>query len=227
MAPCQGRSCLIAAALLALAVAAQRVDTGDGTCNETSCEACVSSSKDGIAYGRGCQWCADGPRIEHRCYNYLATGGPEFCTSYALLNQCSRFESPREHKLVPPWVPVLISGAAVAAVVGLAVLVAMIYMRGRAPEGRALSGWTGADEWQLGDQVLTLQPSTHADTVPSTSTHSDGICVICLVARAESAFYPCGHRACCDKCAERVRIEPQPRCPLCRQPARDAVHVFD
>ena len=53
-------------------------------------------------------------------------------------------------------------------------------------------------------------------------------CVVCLDAPATHACVPCGHKCLCKGCGERERAAAaQPRCPLCREPTRDLLRVFE
>jgi hypothetical protein len=51
------------------------------------------------------------------------------------------------------------------------------------------------------------------DAVPSGSGDE---CVVCLSAPKSHAFVPCGHVACCSRCAGAVRDGRMQRCPVCR-----------
>lgn len=53
------------------------------------------------------------------------------------------------------------------------------------------------------------------------------LCVICLMRRRRSAFVPCGHLVCCQRCALSVERELSPKCPVCRQTIRHSVRIYD
>ncbi|KAL3632063.1 hypothetical protein CASFOL_025047 [Castilleja foliolosa] len=53
------------------------------------------------------------------------------------------------------------------------------------------------------------------------------LCVICLMRRRRSAFIPCGHLVCCQRCALEVERDVDPKCPVCRQPIRSSVRIYD
>ncbi|KAH6827914.1 hypothetical protein C2S53_014876 [Perilla frutescens var. hirtella] len=53
------------------------------------------------------------------------------------------------------------------------------------------------------------------------------LCVICLTRRRRSAFVPCGHLVCCQRCALSVEREVSPKCPVCRQTIRSSVRIYD
>ncbi|KAM7480614.1 hypothetical protein LguiA_028827 [Lonicera macranthoides] len=53
------------------------------------------------------------------------------------------------------------------------------------------------------------------------------LCVICLMRRRRSAFIPCGHMVCCQRCALSVERELAPKCPVCRQAIRNSVRIYD
>ncbi|KAK9281647.1 hypothetical protein L1049_004550 [Liquidambar formosana] len=52
------------------------------------------------------------------------------------------------------------------------------------------------------------------------------LCVICLLRRRRSAFVPCGHLVCCQRCALSVERELTPKCPVCRQTIRNSVRIY-
>ena len=55
---------------------------------------------------------------------------------------------------------------------------------------------------------------------PLPALDNNAICVICLNNPRGTAFVPCGHIACCQRCADqltrRARGRDFPRCPICR-----------
>lgn len=53
------------------------------------------------------------------------------------------------------------------------------------------------------------------------------LCVICLMMRRRSAFVPCGHLVCCQRCALSVEREVSPKCPVCRQSILSSVRIYD
>ncbi|XP_022992269.1 E3 ubiquitin-protein ligase SPL2 [Cucurbita maxima] len=53
------------------------------------------------------------------------------------------------------------------------------------------------------------------------------LCVICLMRRKRSAFIPCGHFVCCERCAMSVERDSAPKCPVCRQQIRSSVRIYD
>uniref|UniRef100_A0A5S6QNP5 RING-type domain-containing protein n=1 Tax=Trichuris muris TaxID=70415 RepID=A0A5S6QNP5_TRIMR len=50
-------------------------------------------------------------------------------------------------------------------------------------------------------------------------------CKICMVARIDSAFYPCGHYSMCYPCA-KLTFKKQGVCPICRKSIRDVLKIF-
>ncbi|XWS16162.1 hypothetical protein CRYUN_Cryun34aG0061600 [Craigia yunnanensis] len=92
--------------------------------------------------------------------------------------------------------------------------------------------WNKWKEWRL----RRFQQSTHAATDDATSEIAvdeeagdvpDGeLCVICLMRRRRSAFIPCGHLVCCQRCAVSVEREVVPKCPVCRMAIRSSVRIF-
>ncbi|KAJ4717783.1 Mitochondrial ubiquitin ligase activator of NFKB [Melia azedarach] len=52
------------------------------------------------------------------------------------------------------------------------------------------------------------------------------LCVVCLMRRRTSAFNPCGHLVCCNRCAISVEREITPKCPICRMPIRNSMRIY-
>ncbi|KAL3351879.1 hypothetical protein AABB24_020122 [Solanum stoloniferum] len=72
------------------------------------------------------------------------------------------------------------------------------------------------------DDDLQVSPDDETGDVP------DGqLCVICLMRRKRSAFVPCGHLVCCQRCALSVERDLAPKCPLCRQTIHSSVRIYD
>ncbi|XVF86901.1 hypothetical protein PTKIN_Ptkin18bG0078100 [Pterospermum kingtungense] len=92
--------------------------------------------------------------------------------------------------------------------------------------------WNKWKEWR----VRRFAQSTHAASDDTTSEIAadeesgdvpDGeLCVICLMRRRRSAFIPCGHLVCCQRCAVSVEREVLPKCPVCRMPIRSSVRIY-
>lgn len=52
-------------------------------------------------------------------------------------------------------------------------------------------------------------------------------CVVCMVAKKEIVFYPCGHQCLCQACAERFKKEAQHNvCPICRNRIVDYIKLY-
>ncbi|KAG8380158.1 hypothetical protein BUALT_Bualt07G0164400 [Buddleja alternifolia] len=71
-----------------------------------------------------------------------------------------------------------------------------------------------------------ITPDAAADDEPGDIPDGE-LCVICLMRRRRSAFVPCGHLVCCQRCALSVEREVSPKCPVCRQPIRSSVRIYD
>ena len=69
------------------------------------------------------------------------------------------------------------------------------------------------------EEVKTRLSSREREPLPKLD--KDAVCVICLGNPRGTAFVPCGHIACCQKCADqlerRARGRDFPRCPICRK----------
>lgn len=94
--------------------------------------------------------------------------------------------------------------------------------------------WNRWKEWKQQRQLHqqnTAAASNEADTEGAeeeTGDAPDGeLCVICLMRRRRSAFIPCGHMVCCQRCALSVERELAPKCPVCRQSIRNSVRIYD
>ena len=52
-------------------------------------------------------------------------------------------------------------------------------------------------------------------------------CVICMDAKKETVFYPCGHQCLCQPCSETFKQEARHYvCPICRNRIKDTIKVF-
>lgn len=94
--------------------------------------------------------------------------------------------------------------------------------------------WVRYKEWrrrhQTQQQLNTLnsQDDTEVTAAEESGEVADGeLCVVCLMRRRRSAFVPCGHLVCCQRCALSVEREASPKCPVCRQPIRNSVRIYD
>ena len=69
------------------------------------------------------------------------------------------------------------------------------------------------------EEVKTRLSAREREPLPKLD--KDAVCVICLCNPRGTAFVPCGHIACCEKCADtlirRARGRDFPRCPICRK----------
>ncbi|GMQ08160.1 hypothetical protein CsSME_00052014 [Camellia sinensis var. sinensis] len=93
--------------------------------------------------------------------------------------------------------------------------------------------WSRWKEWrqQRRDQQQTPPDTDDADPQIATEETGDipdgALCVICLMRRRRSAFVPCGHLVCCQRCALSVERDLAPKCPVCRQTIRSSVRIYD
>lgn len=51
---------------------------------------------------------------------------------------------------------------------------------------------------------------------PSAADHNRRYCSICLVAKSDTVFIPCGHVSCCARCSSQL-LNRDPLCPICRR----------
>eukprot|EP01106_Pelomyxa_sp_JSP_P016494 TRINITY_DN6177_c0_g1_i1.p1 TRINITY_DN6177_c0_g1~~TRINITY_DN6177_c0_g1_i1.p1 ORF type:complete len:411 (+),score=77.75 TRINITY_DN6177_c0_g1_i1:610-1842(+) len=59
--------------------------------------------------------------------------------------------------------------------------------------------------------VATATPATATATATAAADTEQSLCIVCMEAIKCVAFSPCGHVACCTKCAQSMR-----NCPVCR-----------
>jgi hypothetical protein len=52
------------------------------------------------------------------------------------------------------------------------------------------------------------------------------LCVVCLDAPKDHIIIPCGHQCVCGACAQALKREANPACPLCREPISVTTKVF-
>ncbi|CAK9147835.1 unnamed protein product [Ilex paraguariensis] len=99
----------------------------------------------------------------------------------------------------------------------------------------AVRNWNRWKAWrqlrQVQQQNAAANNEADSQTVAEdeeTGDVQDGeLCVICLMRRRRSAFIPCGHLVCCQRCAQSVEREVAPKCPVCRQTIRNSVRIYD
>ncbi|KAJ8441122.1 hypothetical protein Cgig2_006951 [Carnegiea gigantea] len=98
--------------------------------------------------------------------------------------------------------------------------------------------WTKWKQWR--EQRRAQQQSHGNDVTGSNTAESevpveedvgdvpDGqLCVICLMRQRRSAFIPCGHLVCCQRCALSIERDLAPKCPVCRQTIWGSVRIYD
>ncbi|KAA0059400.1 hypothetical protein IC582_002684 [Cucumis melo] len=78
-----------------------------------------------------------------------------------------------------------------------------------------------------GDFASDDEAATVPDDELSSNVPDGQLCVICLMRRKRSAFIPCGHLVCCERCAVSVERDSSPKCPICRQQIRSSVRIYD
>ncbi|KAF9607002.1 hypothetical protein IFM89_030421 [Coptis chinensis] len=100
----------------------------------------------------------------------------------------------------------------------------------------SFKNWRRWKEWRQRRQDLQARSVEIDETDDSTQVQDDDgtedipdgqLCVICLMRRRRSAFVPCGHLACCQRCALSVERDSSPKCPLCRQAIRTSVRIYN
>ncbi|KAL8043438.1 hypothetical protein ABFX02_09G119700 [Erythranthe guttata] len=92
--------------------------------------------------------------------------------------------------------------------------------------------WSKWKEWKA-RRAQQQQNASRIENLDETEEEESGdvpdgeLCVVCLMRRRRSAFVPCGHLVCCHRCAFSVEREVSPKCPVCRQPIRNSVRIYD
>ncbi|KAK2990157.1 hypothetical protein RJ640_008421 [Escallonia rubra] len=93
--------------------------------------------------------------------------------------------------------------------------------------------WNRFKEWrqqrQLRQQNVAASNEAEAQAAAEeTGNVPDGeLCVICLMRRRRSAFIPCGHLVCCQRCALSVERDSAPKCPVRRQEIQTSARIYD
>ncbi|KAL0341837.1 UNVERIFIED_CONTAM: E3 ubiquitin-protein ligase SPL2 [Sesamum calycinum] len=94
--------------------------------------------------------------------------------------------------------------------------------------------WIRWKEWRYQQRAQQQNNSTGNEAQAEVAAEEESgdvpdgeLCVICLMRRRRSAFIPCGHLVCCQRCALSVEREVLPKCPVCRQPIRSSVRIYD
>lgn len=94
--------------------------------------------------------------------------------------------------------------------------------------------WNRWKQWRHRRQVQQRLDSANGDADSQVIADEEAeyvpdgqLCVICLTRRRRSAFIPCGHLVCCQRCALSVERDLAPKCPLCRQSIRSSVRIYD
>ncbi|GAV82709.1 GIDE domain-containing protein/zf-C3HC4_3 domain-containing protein [Cephalotus follicularis] len=96
--------------------------------------------------------------------------------------------------------------------------------------------WNRWKDWRQRRQLQQPSHSTNDEVnsqsqIPADEEAGDvadgELCVICLMRRRLSAFIPCGHLVCCQRCALSIEREGSPKCPVCRQTVRSSIRIYD
>jgi len=73
----------------------------------------------------------------------------------------------------------------------------------------------GIDPFSNSGQASVLEPE-----------EDDGMCIVCMERRADTAVVPCGHVCRCVACLEMVKQQQQPQCPMCRGPVQSTMRIY-
>jgi hypothetical protein len=121
--------------------------------------------------------------------------------------------------------------------------------RAAAEEAEAAAAVEAAERLQLEEEAAALSLSVQSDTLRVRSNarrlqqvqarlgvppaapapHPDAeenMCVVCFEEPMDHIIIPCGHQCVCGACAEALKREAHPACPLCRDPIILTAKVF-
>jgi hypothetical protein len=81
------------------------------------------------------------------------------------------------------------------------------------------------------DALRMQQVQAQLGVPPAASTlqaaaDEENMCVVCFEAPMDHIIIPCGHQCVCGACAEALKREAHPACPLCREPIIITTKVF-
>jgi hypothetical protein len=81
-----------------------------------------------------------------------------------------------------------------------------------------------------GDALRMQQAQAQLGVPPASPVPNPGaeetMCVVCFDAPKDHIIIPCGHQCVCGTCAEALKREAHPACPLCREPISVTAKVF-
>ena len=63
--------------------------------------------------------------------------------------------------------------------------------------------------------------------IPHAMVEDNQLCVICSTNKIDTVFYPCGHKSACYECSLIIKKNYKMECPMCRQPIKDLIRVFE
>jgi Zinc finger, C3HC4 type (RING finger) len=66
--------------------------------------------------------------------------------------------------------------------------------------------------------------SDEVQTVPLDDVDEADACTVCMTAKIDTTFVPCGHYSCCGRCAKKC--EKHGACPICRKPIDSVMKTF-
>jgi hypothetical protein len=75
-------------------------------------------------------------------------------------------------------------------------------------------------------RLQQMQARVGSSVVPPSPHLEETLCVVCFEAPMDHIIIPCGHQCVCGACAEALKREPHPACPLCREPIIITAKVF-
>lgn len=76
----------------------------------------------------------------------------------------------------------------------------------------------------MGEDGATGADGGSASPAAGVADDDDGLCVICLTLEKDTAVIPCRHLCLCKECAETL-MKHTPKCPVCRGPISQLLHM--
>ncbi|KAH3786394.1 hypothetical protein DPMN_164501 [Dreissena polymorpha] len=72
-------------------------------------------------------------------------------------------------------------------------------------------------------QSMPPTPSSISDPIADNENNE---CTVCYERPVNFVLYTCGHMCMCFECAQAVRKERNPLCPICRQEIKDVIKIY-
>ena len=79
------------------------------------------------------------------------------------------------------------------------------------------------------NSLNNLDITTNNQIQTTISEISNQDCILCMGKPKTTAFFRCGHRCCCEKCAIKILKLPKKnrKCPICRKEVVETLRIYD